>query len=202
MVAVSRETITLPLFLTDAVLFPGTRLELSLHDERHRRIIQECVEHDTPLGVVLGRRDDEGLPAPAAVATVARVLEHRPTEPTGTVALVVAGVSRFALLSYRQGTRVLLGQGRFLPDLDEQPARALVDECYALASEYVADDPAAAKGVPVDPEALSYWVANLLPWDLEVRQEVLEQRSLPQRLASEVGELRTLIDAARTPRAR
>jgi Lon protease-like protein len=199
---VGRETITLPLFLVDAVLFPGTRLALTVQEERHRRVVQECADHDTPLGILLARHHDNGPAEPASVGTIARVLEAGPAG--NGLSLTVAGISRFSLLSYRQGSRVLIGQGRFLPDVDDPPGRALTDECYALASEYVslAELEASPREVPVDPEALSYWVAQWLPVDVDARQELLEQRSLAHRLAAEVGHLRDLVDRARTPRWR
>ena len=199
---VSRETLTLPLFPVQGVLFPGTRLAFHMEETRYRRVIRECTEHDTPLAVVWGRPGTNGVPEPAPVATVARVMESR-IEQDGPVSLTVVGVSRLSLLSYRQGSRVLVGQGRFLPDLDEETPRLLIDEAYALASEYVGQSPwPTAHDVPSDPEALSYWIAQMLPWDLAARQEILEERRLAQRLASEVGQLRHLLDEARAPRGR
>jgi Lon protease-like protein len=173
-----------------------------VHDERHRRVVQDCAEHDTPLGVVLARRQDGGVAEPASVGTIARVLAT--DQASSGLTFTVVGISRFALVSYRQGSRILIGQGRFLPDIDDPPGRALVDECYALASEYVSltDLDASAREVPVDPEALSYWVGHLLPVDTEARQDLLEQRSLAQRLATEVAHLRELLDRARSPRPR
>lgn len=199
---VSRETITLPLFLVEAVLFPGTRIQIALHDERHGRVVQECAEHDTPIGVVLGRRGESGPPEPSSVGTIARVLETE--AQSGTVVATVVGISRFALLSYRQGARVFIGQGRFLPDADDSVPRVLTDESYALASEYVswARLDVTPREVPGDPEALSYWIARYLPLSLDQQQSILEQRSLGQRLADEIGYLREILDAARMPRVR
>jgi Lon protease-like protein len=199
---VSRETLTLPLFPVQGVLFPGTRLSFKMEETRYRRVIQECTEHDTPMAVVWGRPGPTGALEPASVATVARILESQ-AGPDGPVALTVVGVSRLSLVSYRQGSRVLVGQGRFLPDLAEETPPPLVDEAYALASEYVGQTAwFNVHDVPTDPEALSYWVAQMLPWELPARQEILEERRLAQRLATEVGRLRQLLDEARTARPR
>ncbi len=97
---------------------------------------------------------------------------------------------------------MLIGQVRFAPDGDERPSRVLVDETYALASEYFGsiEVPGDRIMIPTDPETLSYSVAHRLPLSLIEQQELLEQRSLSQRLAQEVLVLRQLIDQLRGPR--
>lgn len=201
----ARETITLPLFPLDSVLFPGMRLALSVYEDRYRRIVQECLNDDLPMGVVLWRnhRDPAAASEPCTVGTTARIVQSQGIDE-GRLSVTVVGIGRFSLLSYRQGAKVLIGQARFLPDVDDQPNRLLVDESYALASEYhsLTDPVGARQPVPVDPEALSYWIAQRLPLSLADQQGLLEQRHPSQRLAQEVSWLRERLDAARAPRVR
>jgi hypothetical protein len=203
--AVGRDTITLPLFLVNAVLFPGTRLRLHVFEERYRRMVADCLDRDAPFGVVAIRSGAEvGGPAePHSIGTLARILDHEPLEG-GRLLIQVAGISRFTLLSYRQAGQVLVGQVRFQPDSDERPGRVLRDEAYALASEYQSfvEDGEGARGmVPAEAEALSYWIAQRLPLKVGDQQYLLEQRQVGERLAWEVGVLRQLLDQLRTPQS-
>lgn len=197
---VSRDTITLPLIPVQAVLYPGMRLDVTVADDRYRRLVADCMEHDTPLGIVLAKGTEASSTAtePHSIGTTARILQSR-TGDDGQLRITVVGIGRFQLLSYRQGARVLIGQARFAPDNDDRPGPRLVDEAYALASEYFSTaDPSERWTIPGDPETLSYSVAQRLPLSLADQQELLEQRSLVQRLGQEVMWLRTLLDQLRT----
>lgn len=201
--AVGRDTITVPLFLLNAVLFPGTRLSLHVFEDRYRRMVSDCLDRDAPFGVVAIRSGPEvGGPAePHNVGTLARIVEQEVLDEAHLLVRVV-GTGRFSLLSYRQAGSLLVGQVRFQPDLDERPGRVLRDEAYALASEYQSflEDGDDGRGiVPTEPEALSYWIAQRLPLKLVDQQELLEQRQVAHRLAWEVGFLRQLLDQLRQP---
>ena len=50
----------LPLFPLNLVLFPGMDLPLHIFEERYRNMIGECLENDTPFGVVLIKEGPEG----------------------------------------------------------------------------------------------------------------------------------------------
>jgi Lon protease-like protein len=203
--ALGRDTITVPLFLVNAVLFPGTRLRLHVFEERYRRMVADCLDRDAPFGVVAIRAGAEvGGPAePYSAGTLARIVDHEALEG-GRLLIRVAGTGRFSLLSYRQAGKLLVGQIKFQPDHDERPSRILRDEAYALASEYQSfiQEPDEPRGpVPAEAEALSYWIARRLPLKLSDQQELLEQRQVAQRLAWEIGLLRQLLDQLRMPQS-
>ena len=202
-VAVSRDTITVPLFLLNAVLFRGTRLSLHVFEDRYRMMVSDCLDRDAAFGVVAIRSGPEvgGPQEPHNIGTLARILEHEVFED-GRMLIRVVGTGRFSLLSYRQAGGLLVGQVRFQPDVEERPGRVLRDEAYALASEYqsfLVDAEEARGAVPTEPEALSYWIAQRLPMKPSDQQELLEQRQVSQRLAWEVGFLRQLLDELRQP---
>ena len=44
---------TLPLFPLNLVLFPGMDLPLHIFEERYKDMIGECLNQDSPFGVVL-----------------------------------------------------------------------------------------------------------------------------------------------------
>ena len=43
----------LRLFPLNIILFPGMDLPLKIFEERYKLLIQECIEEDSPFGVVL-----------------------------------------------------------------------------------------------------------------------------------------------------
>lgn len=198
----SRDSMALPLLPAGAVVYPGMKVSLHIREERFRRVVAECLHHDVPLGVVWKREEvPPGDPLVlAAVGTLARVLKTQRLLD-GRLSVTLAGVARFQLINWRQGARLVAGQVRLLPDLDERPGRALSDEAYALASECeaLALEPGEAPYVPQDPEALSYWIAHRLPLPVADQQALLEQPSLCERLSYEVTLLRRMIDDARLP---
>ncbi len=200
--ASNRDTMALPLLPSAAVVYPGVKVSLHVREERFRRVVAECLHHDVPLGVVWKREEvPPGDPLVlASVGTVARVLKTQRLLD-GRLSVTLAGVARFQLINWRQGTRLVAGQVRLLPDFDERPGRALSDEAYALASECeaLALEPGEAPYLPQDPEALSYWIAHRLPLAAADQQTLLEQPNLSERLSYEVTLLRRMIDDARLP---
>ncbi|MBX5466705.1 MAG: LON peptidase substrate-binding domain-containing protein [Firmicutes bacterium] len=195
---VSRETITLPIYAAQAVIFPGMRVPLA-EDSTLPPVLFEAMRQDLPVAVALARRPHpEGPELPHTIATIARVV-HGTLERTSSP-LALIGISRVHLLSYRHGDRYLVGQARFLPDLDEPVSPLLVEEARALGSELwsVVDLGIPHPVLPRHPEAVSYWIAQHLPLGPEERQELLELRTTQARLAKEVALLRGLLDSYRS----
>jgi Lon protease-like protein len=198
----SREPMALPLLPANTVVYPGVKVSLHVREERLRRVVAECLHHDLPLGVVLKREEvPPGDPLVlSTVGTVARILKTQRLLD-GRLSVTLAGVARFQLVHWRQGVRLIAGQVRWLPDMDESPGRPMIDEAYALASECAAFrlEPSELAHLPQDPEALSYWIAHRLPLTVVEQQQLLEQPSLTERLGYEVTLLRRITDEARLP---
>jgi Lon protease-like protein len=197
-VPVSRETITLPIYPVQTVVFPGMRLPLTAEPQLPA-VVVEAMRHDLPLAVALIRRPhSDEVEIPHTIATLARINPGPLAASSARLQLV--GVSRIHLLSYRHADRYLVGQARFLPDLDEPVSPLLVEEARALGSELwsVVDLGIPYPILPHQPEAVSYWIAQHLPIDPEERQELLELRTTTARLAKEVALLRGLLDSYRS----
>lgn len=199
-----RDTVSLPIFPLNVVLFPGMRMSLHVFEEQYRRLIRECVDRDTGFATTLMRPDQDGdsHAEPAVVGTLARVIQCTPFID-GRLNVTAVGVSRVTLLSYRHTGQFLVGQFRFLPDIEDPVPVPLVDEARALGSELwsLVTPHQSHPVLPPTHEALSYWIASHLPLSLPAQQELIELRSTRARLAKEISILRTLIDSFRAEKS-
>lgn len=135
---------------------------------------------------------------PATVATTGRVLDM--TETSEGWQLVVAGIQRAHILSYRHQGSVLVGQFRYASEAEETIPPLLMEESWALASELssMMVESRSQGGLPQTPALLSYWIASHVPLSAATAQELLEVPTTRGRLAKEISLMRTLLDGMRT----
>lgn len=197
----NRDTLSLPILPWTGVLFPGMRLTLTIDGPLGQAMIAEASLRDTGVVVCLARSAPEtgaAWPEPLSIGTVARVLDY--PQHTSPQSVVVVGISRVSLLSFRLVHETLVGQFRFMPDSEDTIPNPLVDEAQALGSEMwsIMRSESTRPLLPQTPEALSYWIAAHIPVPTATRQELLEIRSTRGRLAKEITLLRTMMDGLRT----
>jgi hypothetical protein len=178
----------LALFPLSTVLNPGGRLELRIFEPRYLDLVRECARSGAPFGVCLIVHGAEaGAPAqPAAVGTRARIVDFS-TLPDGLLGIVARGGERFRVHDTAvRPNRLLVGQVELL---DEPPAEPVPAESGVLAiilrrlAEQVGGELAAADHACFDDAAWVAWrLAELLPLELEERQQLLETSAPAQRL--------------------
>ena len=202
--AQSRETVNHPIFPIYGVLFPGMQLQVRLPRDSAPCPFEDLVRRDRTLAVSLRRAPQETskhIVEPHLVGTTARILDLQP-KGASSLEILLAGVSRVHLLSYRHNGQHLVGQARYLPDLQESIPGLLVEEARALGSEFASSitkqGAAGSRALPKDAETLSYWIAQNLPIELDDRQELLELRTTSTRLSKEVSHMRVILDALRS----
>ena len=200
----SRETISMPILPIKGILFPGAKTQLRIEDPAHKLMVTYCIQQDTALCVCKERVGDDVRSAvhdvePSNIGTSARILQAQEADQ-GVMDLELAGISRISLLSYRHGNKYMVGQFKYLPDLDDAVPALLSDEATVLSSEIWSFLRTARvrPQLPTEPEALSFWIAAHVPLPIESQQELLELRTTRTRLAKEVSILRTLMDHMRT----
>jgi ATP-dependent Lon protease len=180
------------------------RLKLRVTARGEDRYFQELARLDQTFAVALRRSDPDaskhGL-EPHLIATTARVLEicHVGTQGSD---VVLSGISRVHLLSYRHNGHHLIGQTRYLPDLQESVPSLLLEEAQALGSEFAGSllHPSVhnVPNLPKEAETLSYWIAQHLAVGPSEQQELLELRTTSTRLSKEVSHMRVILDALRS----
>lgn len=178
----------LPLFPLSTVLFPGGRLELRIFEPRYLDLVRECARSGAGFGVCLIVRGHEaGAPAvPAAIGTVARI-EDFSTLPDGLLGIASRGGERFRVQRTRvRDNGLVVGSVDYLPDDPVVPVPAesgVLATILRRLAEQVGGELAAASDARFDDAAWVAWrLAELLPLEMEERQQMLQSDDPAQRL--------------------
>jgi len=173
----------LPLFPLKVVLFPGTPLPLRIFEPRYRQLLADCLQGDQRFGVIPMSR-----PGPGAVGCIAHIRATHQL-PDGRYNVVVLGEQRFTVLALldTNAPYLIASVERFedLPGTEPIPAeRAELErlanryrEAMALLTDTSSDRPVWDE----DPALFSFQVAALVEAPLEVKEQLLAQRSTRER---------------------
>src|SRR5437868_15508940 len=99
----------LPLFPLELVLFPGMALPLHIFEPRYKEMIGECLEHDSPFGIV--RAIEDGIAQIGCSAEVVTVVKRY---EDGQLDIVTRGLRRFEVLEINQERSFLQAAVNFL----------------------------------------------------------------------------------------
>ena len=177
----------LGLFPLGVVLLPTERVPLHIFEPRYKELIGECLESDAEFGLVLA--DDDGLRAIGTRAAVTDVL-HR--FPDGRMNVVVEGGGRFRLLGLTSGRSFQTAEVEPLEDEESDAgaeARVLALERYGLLAAATGSEP---DELDAESPVLSFEIAARVDFGAELKQQLLETRSEPDRLDT----LATLLEEA------
>ncbi len=201
---------TLPLFPLNLVLFPPFLLQMHIFEARYKAMLTDCIERDSPFGVVLIREGAEvGEPAvPYDIGCMVRIQEVETLED-GRMNLVVAAERRFRILEYMVAEQPYL-VGR-VEDVEDEPEslEALEEETGELTTLFLRYLTLLAERVqqkqpefslPTDPSLLSFCVAYIIQIPLPGQQRLLEMTDARERCTAELDYLRehvTILEAER-----
>ena len=185
----SGQTVELPLFPLNLVLFPGMALPLHIFEERYKTMIGDCLDSESPFGVLLIREGQEvgGGAIPFRLGTTARIV-HVDHLEGGRMNLITQGERRFQVVEMTRQMPILVGQVEFLDEpLGETSPSVLaeVGEAYSTYRGHLAalsGGWSARSEPPEDPVSLSYAVAGSLALPNDLRQSLLEMPSAADRL--------------------
>jgi Lon protease-like protein len=182
----------LPLFPLNTVLFPGAELPLHIFEPRYRQMIGQCIEQEAPFGVVLIRSGPEvgGAAEPRRVGVTARITRVERL-PDGRMNIISIGQDRFRILDTSTDLPYLTGDVELLGEFDADSELAEVEAAHvrelflrftqltmAARGEWTRRVP-----TPRQPGLLADYLAARLPAGTDVKQELLEELSVPRRLA-------------------
>jgi Lon protease-like protein len=183
----------------NTVLFPGGPLPLRIFEPRYLAMVSECVQSDSPFGVLLIRDGNETGPATTyEIGTLARITDWYQGSD-GLLGVTAVGLQRFRVVSSsREASGLNIGTVEVLPD---EPVVPLPEEYHAMP--HILGDVLDDLGRLY--ESLEWrmddasWVTSrfveILPIDLEQKQQCLESNDPVERLRI----VQELLDAARLP---
>jgi len=182
------------LFPLNLVLFPGMRLPLHIFEERYKAMIGDCIDRETPFGVVLIKEGPEvGGPAePFRIGTSARVTQVQRLEE-GRMNLLALGERRFDLVEIVQEEPHMVGRIAYkeeaVGELDSQVLSDVGQE-YGVFLQHIATLAGAWNApveVPENPLNLSFEAVSTLTGSIELpqgmRQDLLEVETASERLS-------------------
>lgn len=179
----------IPLFPLATVLFPGGPLELRIFEPRYLDMVRECTRGDKYFGVclILGGEEVGGPAAPAAVGTLARIIDFFTTSE-GILGIAAEGGRRFRVNQVR-----VRSDGQLRGDVacwtDDVPVVPLPPEfglletiLHRLVEQMAPPWKDAPETCYDDAVWIGFRLAELLPLDTGERQHLLEMTDPMERL--------------------
>jgi Lon protease-like protein len=179
------ESLLLPLFPLELVLFPGQSLSLHIFEERYKEMIGECIEGQTEFGVIQAKENSiVNIGCTASVTEVARRYDD------GRMDIETAGQRRFELLFLDQERSFLRAAVQFFDDEDAASTgdpvhRSQALDLHAEVLELLftdAQERAKIQHVDAQARALSFLMMGPLPVDNDFKQSLLAMRSEAERM--------------------
>lgn len=190
--------VDLPIFpLPSVVLFPRALLPLHIFEPRYRAMLQHCLETHRAMAIAHvpdeHDKDERGQPRFASIAGVGAILEHQPLAD-GRSNILLYGRARVHLEELpsdapwrRARATIREDVSSVVPDADRA---ALIAAATAYAAELHRRD---EFSFALPPNARIGAVADLcaqhLVGDAKVRQALLEERDVAQRVRMVIAEL-------------
>ena len=173
------------IFPLGTVLFPGGSLPLRIFEQRYIEMTKACLRDNRPFGVCLIREGHEvGQPAiPERVGCLASI-ETWDMPQLGVFNLLARGGERFRLLDTHVARNGLMTGTIERLVQHEQPGAvdAACRDVLKLVIERVGEANFPAPIALDDPEWVSYRLAEVLPFEPRVKQELLELEGAGARL--------------------
>jgi Lon protease-like protein len=189
----SAEGLDLPIFELPLAIVPGELVPLHIFEERYKRMIGHCLEHEEPFGIVF--RDDDG--SARRIGCTARVTEVLERFDDGRMNIVVVGELPFRVLERYESSEYPAGEVQ--PIDSEADGPDVDDDAADLAREAFADLVRRVSGEPPDAEELAaedaYALAARVELPAETKQMLLELRSEPERMRVLANALKALVTA-------
>ena len=175
----------IPLFPLNVVLFPEGELKLRIFEPRYIDMVSDCLRNDTGFGVCLIQEDKDMSKSADffSMGTYAKIIDWSQMED-GLLGIVIKGEKRFRVNSYKSSKNNLrVGEIDWLND-DDNPMPASYQNFSDLLKEIVVRYELPIGNMP-DRFDEANWVserlAELLPFDLPIKQEILEMNSASNR---------------------
>jgi Lon protease-like protein len=177
-----------PLFPLGLVLLPQELVPLHIFEDRYKLMITECLENETPFGIVW--LSDDGLRDVGCTATIVRLIDRA---EDGRMNILVEGAQPFRMLRRREDLAYPAGDIELLDDFGSEPSPELLEDARKRYLELVerATDERPEPDTLVELDA--YGMAATVEHPPEAKQALLELRVEDDRLRMVAEMFRTAI---------
>jgi len=191
--------VRIPLFPLNTVLFPGGPLPLRIFETRYIDMISERMQSDAPFGVLLIREGEEnGRASTYEVGTLARITDWYQGSD-GLLGITAVGKQRFRLLSAeRQPDGLNIGEVELLPQEEPLPLPEQYKGMATILAGVLDDLGRLYESLERrydDASWVSYRFVEILPIDLDQKQQCLENADPAERLRL----VNELLDSVKSP---
>ncbi len=178
--------------LKETVVYPLTMMPLGVGQERSIRLIDDAMRGNRLVGLVAQKSAEIETAGPDdtfRIGTAARIARMLRT-PDGTIQIIVQGLERIRLLEYVEEQPYLKARVEVAAETVEDGVelealkRNAVQLFQRLVSlvQYLPNELALAALNIDDPRQVVYLIANSVQMDLELRQRLLEEDSVQEKL--------------------
>jgi len=175
----SIETLSIPLFPLNTVLFPGGLQPLKIFEQRYLDMAAACLKDETPFGICLIDKGGEvgHAATPHAVGTLASIANWE-MEQLGILMITAHGGRRFRIIDSQVGSGNLLeGTVELLPEIPTVPLPQERERLLPLLQRIVSD--LGPERIPQphrydDAEWVGYRITEVLPIQNLAKQKLLE----------------------------
>ncbi len=198
----------MPLFPIPTVVFPYANLQLHVFEDRYRAMVNQCLDFDSPFGVVLARpgAEPESMDDPYMVGTAVRIVSVH-TYEDGSLDVQVQGERRFRIRKLEEVSDRLVGYVEPVVELEYEDTPRVdalmmrAQESFKMYIEMVfsRSDFNIHIRFPSDPTALSFQIAEFLPLDKLSKQKFLELTDTQERLHDLIPLIERQIVEAKSP---
>ena len=178
--------------LKETVVYPLTMMPLGVGQERSIKLIDDAMRGNRLVGLVAQKSADVETAGPDdtfTIGTAARIARMLRT-PDGTIQIIVQGLERIRILEYTAEQPYLLARVEVASENVEDGVelealkRNAVQLFQRLVSlvQYLPNELALAALNIDDPRQVVYLIANSVQMDLDLRQGLLEEDSVQEKL--------------------
>ena len=183
----SVETLRIPLFPLNTVLFPGGLQPLKIFEQRYLDMAAACMKEERPFGVCLIVAGEEagGVAEPHPVGTLARITDWE-MEQLGLLQVTTRGEQRFRIVDTTVGQNNLLqAEVEIIPNDGPLPFPVERQRLLPLLRRIAGDMGPARIPEPHhydDAEWVGYRITEILPVQNLAKQKLLELEDPISRL--------------------
>lgn len=181
------ESLTIPLFPLNMVLFPGGNLSLRIFEAHYLDMVSHCLRHNQPFGIsLIQQKSLPNSPLPTyPIGTLAKITDWN-QDKEGLLNISVQGAQRFKILSRTlHAHRFIQAEVMLLAEAPEPEIPRAYHSLSQLLQQIIEHIGYPQQFYPINQQNitwLSYRLAEILPISFTKRQHLLELEDTLQRL--------------------